>query len=213
MYWQVVRCECKAEEDRINRERLLLRSCELPQGSVEYTFENFERYAGIEEAYDVALKLAEGSEDLLWLTLQGDYDCGKTHLLIAICRSWLARGRPARYAMAPVLLDELRAGFHPRNEDMSYQERFDFFKNVPLLAIDDLGAESPTSWAREKMDTLFDWRHFHRLPLVVTTNLGLKELGGRIHSRLQRFVPSKVVTLKVGEYRLRRKGAKKCGRN
>lgn len=191
----------------------MLRLCELPQGSAKYTFENFERYAGIEEAYDAALKLAEGSEDILWLTLQGDYDCGKTHLLIAICRSWLARGRPARYAMAPVLLDELRAGFHPRNEDRSYEERFDFFKNVPLLAIDDLGAEAETPWTREKMDTLLDWRYIHRLPLVVTTNLGLKELGDRIGSRLKRFIPSRVVTLKVGEYHLRRKGRKKCGRS
>jgi len=56
-----------------------------------------------------------------FLTLMGSSDNGKTHLLIAICRSWLEQGKLARYAFVPLLLDELRAGFAQGN-DGTYEE-------------------------------------------------------------------------------------------
>lgn len=197
-YSRVVPCQCV--RDRLEREKLqrMLRMCELPPGTEHMTFENFQVEPSLEEAYDSAVKLAEESADCNWLTLMSGSDRGKTHLLVAMCRRWLARGKPARYAYVLILLDELRRGFREEG-DYSYEAYWKFFLNVPLLALDDLGTEHRTNWVQERLDTLIDYRLMNGLALVITTNLGMDELPFRIASRLQRR--GKVVIIDAPEYR------------
>ena len=108
----------------------------------------------------------------------------------------------ARYAFVPLLLDELRAGFN-QNSDGSYEERWEKFLKVPLLALDDLGTENPTPWAQEHLDTLIDYRMVHGLATVVTTNLVFEKLSSRIGSRLQRA--GTIVGLSAKPYSQRKK--------
>jgi DNA replication protein DnaC len=197
---ELQRCACQVENDKAAREQRLLRLCSLPEGSEGLTFEKFNVARGTAEAYKAALALSEGGE-ATWLVLQGGWDVGKTHLAIATARRWLARGISARYIVVPELLDELRRAFDP-DSSITYDVQFDFYKNVGLLVLDDLGMESSTRWAQEKLDMLIDWRYVRRLPLLVTTNLEFSEMSPRIASRLQRFVPGKVVIIKGPEYRL-----------
>jgi DNA replication protein DnaC len=82
-------------------------------------------------------------------------------------------------------LHELKSGFS-QCADSNYEERWQRFLNIDLLALDDLGTENPTPWVQEHLDTLIDYRLMHKLPTVVTTNLLLEQLTFRIHSRLQR---------------------------
>lgn len=66
---------------------------------------------------------------------------------------------------------------------------------VPVLVLDDLGAERPTAYAAEQLATLVDRRYHRELPIIVTSNLTARELaevlspdgvlsGARIVSRL-----------------------------
>ncbi len=127
-------------------------------------------------------------------------------MAIATCRRWLESGKPARYAYVSLLLDELREGYG-REGDFSYQAKLHFFMNVPLLVLDDLGVEKPTDFAREKLNTIIDYRFNQGLALVVTMNIQIDKIPGdekhRISSRLQRFRAGKVVALEGQEYRLR----------
>src|SRR6185436_15722674 len=50
--------------------------------------------------------------------------------------------------------------------------------------LDDLGTESPTPWAIEKMYQLLNHRYNAHLPTVITTNRNLEELEMRLRSRL-----------------------------
>ena len=136
-----------------------------------------------------------------------EVDRGKTHLAIAICREWLKKGKTAKYAFVPLLLDELKAGFQSEGAN-SYQARFDFYCKVNLLVLDDLGAGKKTDWAIEKLETLIDYRYINNLPLVVTTNKDLDYLSPRIGSRLKRAENSRIVVIKAAEYRLRKKAGK-----
>jgi len=178
----------------------MLKNCQLPPKARGWTFETFERLPGIEEAYDEALALAEGRSDIRWLVMMSGSDRGKSHLLAAICHRWLDGGRPARYAYVPDLLDDLRRGFRGEG-DQSFDARWDFFRNVPLLALDDLGVENKTPWVQERLDTLIDHRLMHELALVVTTNLPMEDLPFRIRSRLQR--EGRVVYIRAHEYHTR----------
>lgn len=193
------RCECMKEEDEARRRALFLRLCRLPLGTEDRTLEKFQVRPGLEKAYNAAREVAEGK--LRWLTLMGGVDAGKSHLGVGIARKWLERDRPARYAAVPEFLDELRKGYRP-DAGMSYDEEFYFYKNVDLLVLDDLGMESSTPWAQEKLDMLVNFRYENALPLVVTTNLTMEQISPRISSRLQRATFGKVVVIKAPEYRL-----------
>jgi DNA replication protein DnaC len=118
-----------------------------------------------------------------WLLLEGTYGCGKTHLAAAVGNLCLERGQEVLFITVPDLLDHLRSAFSPTAES-SYDETFERIRNVPMLILDDLGAESPSTWAKEKLFQLFNHRYSHRLPTVVTTNTDLDTLDARIRSRL-----------------------------
>ena len=87
------------------------------------------------------------------------------------------------FVVVPDLLDHLRATFGP-NSPVSYDERFDEVRNAPLLILDDLGTQSSTAWAQEKLFQILNHRYNARLPTVVTSNHALEEIDLRIRSRM-----------------------------
>jgi DNA replication protein DnaC len=118
-----------------------------------------------------------------WLLFFGGYGCGKTHLAAAIGNHRLSENQPAIFLTVPDLLDHLRTSFGP-NSELGYDEMFEQLRDAPLLIMDDLGAESSTQWANEKLYQLFNHRYTRQLPTVVTTNCDLDDLDPRICSRL-----------------------------
>jgi len=118
-----------------------------------------------------------------WLLLRGGYGCGKTHLAAAIANHRLKRGQPVLFLNTPDLLDHLRAAFNP-NAETAYDERFDQVRTTPLLILDDLGVQSNTEWAQEKLFQIINYRYAARLPTVITTNLDEDEFEPRLRSRL-----------------------------
>jgi DNA replication protein DnaC len=53
-----------------------------------------------------------------------------------------------------------------------------------LLILDDLGTQSATPWAREKLYQIFNHRYTAQLPTVITTASRLDEIDPRIRSRM-----------------------------
>ena len=110
-----------------------------------------------------------------WLLLTGQRGCGKTHLAIAIGGAYMQQGYSVFRAFVPDLMDHLRGTFNP-NSPVSYDDLFDQVKNVPLLILDDLGAEKSSPWAEEKLYQLIVHRHEFRLPTVITSTSSLQQL-------------------------------------
>lgn len=205
-YSMVVLCACRVEQLKQERMERILRLCELPYGSVKLTLDSFKTYndSSLKDAYKCACELAEESGKLKWLTLMSDVDRGKTHLAIAICRKWLERSKPARYVYVPTMLDELRRGYN-REGDESFDSQMEFLMTVSLLVLDDLGAQSSTPWAVEKLETIIDYRYINGLPLVVTCNMPVDDFSFRIASRLRRFEAGKIIVIDAQEFRTRSK--------
>jgi DNA replication protein DnaC len=132
-------------------------------------------------AFEKSRAFAENPER--WLLLTGTYGCGKTHLAAAVANHCLTAGKPVLFLNAPDLLDHLRAGFAP-NADGSYADRFEEIRTAPVLILDDLGTESPTPWATEKLYQLLNYRYNAQLPTVITTNKPLEDIEPRVASRL-----------------------------
>lgn len=171
------------------------------------TFDNFlaeginpdpEIRASLRFAYDRCRAFAERPEK--WLLLTGTYGCGKTHLAAAIANRCLSEGKPVLFLNTPDLLDYLRATFAPTS-DTSYNERFEEVRTVPILILDDLGTESPTNWATEKLYQIINYRFNARLPTVVTTNKDVKDMDPRVGSRLSDVDLVNQLTIKAPDYR------------
>jgi len=148
-----------------------LRKGELPQ----------EEQENLKRAFNIARAFSESPDG--WLALTGTYGCGKTHLAAAIANQRVTTGHPALFVVVPDLLDHLRATFNPQSA-VSFDQRFEEVRRTPLLILDDLGTESATPWAREKLYQIFDYRYNARLPTVITTATHIEELDPRLATRM-----------------------------
>ena len=139
---------------------------------------NQERFS---RAHRGALEFAERPDG--WLVLTGPSGCGKTHLAAAIANRRLELGCPAFFIVVPDLLDHLRSTFNPAS-GVSYDELFDQVREASLLILDDLGTQSGTPWAQEKLFQIINHRFNAKLPTVVTLNMLPEELDERLQTRL-----------------------------
>ena len=118
-----------------------------------------------------------------WLVLVGASGCGKTHIAAAVANRCLERGIPALFVVVPDLLDHLRAAYKP-DAEVGYDELFEQVRSAPVLVLDDLGTQSATPWAQEKLFQIINHRFNARLPTVVTTNGPLTKFDDRLRTRL-----------------------------
>ncbi|MCD6568076.1 MAG: ATP-binding protein [Dehalococcoidia bacterium] len=123
------------------------------------------------------------SEPQGWIFLAGPAGCGKTHIACAIANYRLEMGHPVFYIGVSELLDHLRSAFSPSSE-LSYDELFERIRNAPLLVLDDLGVESTTPWAREKLEQLFNYRFNSNLPTVITSDVPPENQDERLRKYL-----------------------------
>jgi DNA replication protein DnaC len=124
-----------------------------------------EKAENLRRAYKFARNFASKPQD--WIAFSGTYGCGKTHLAAAIANERVRAGEPALFVVVPDLLDHLRSTYSP-NSLTPYDKRFDQIRKSPLLILDDLGTESATPWAEEKLYQLFNYRYNARLATVIT---------------------------------------------
>ena len=171
------------------------------------TFDKFDlRGAGLtaeerdslRRASDIARDYAERPQD--WLVFLGAPGCGKTHLAASIVNRRVEQGYPALFVVVPDLLDHLRAAFSPDSK-VSYDQRFEEVRTAALLILDDLGTESATPWAREKLYQIVNYRYVARLPTVITSNLKIDEVDQRIRTRILDETCCSVIPILAPGYR------------
>ncbi|MFC1897628.1 ATP-binding protein [Chloroflexota bacterium] len=186
---RVVACHCTQQELDKGRQTHLLRYSNLG-ALARFTFDNLlpqgrsgnstsqEQFHRI---YEIAKAFA--AETSGWIILAGPSGCGKTHLAAAIANERISQGRPAFFISTPDLLDRLRSTFNTDSE-IPYDEFFDQVRNTPLLVLDDLGAQTSTPWAKEKLDQLLNHRFNSELPTVIVAIIPIEQLEDRIRTRL-----------------------------
>lgn len=183
-------CQCRKGQLSQGRRNRLYALSNLDQLS-HLNFENFE-YRGriglgplqadsLEQAFNHAQQFARSHNG--WLLLQGRYGCGKTHLAAAVANFAVEMGMPTLFVTVPDLLDTLRFSYN--DNDYTFEQRFEEIRKVHLLVLDDFGTQNATPWAQEKLFQILNYRYINQLPTVVTTNLSLNEIEGRIRSRLE----------------------------
>ena len=118
---------------------------------------------------------------LLW----GGVGTGKSYFAGCIANALMEQEVAVRMTNFALILNDLTASFEGRNE---YITRF---CRAPLLILDDFGMERGTEYSLEQVYNAIDSRYRSHRPLIVTTNLSLKDLQhpqdtarARIYDRL-----------------------------
>ena len=197
-FGHLIACECKLQEKQI-RHRDKLHELSNLQAFEDKIFTTFNPdVAEARMPFVVSQKYAANPQG--WLFLFGGYGCGKTHLAAAIANEAMRREYQTMFMVVPDLLDHLRSTFGPSSE-IAYDDRFETIRNIQLLVLDDLGTESSTAWAREKLFQIINHRYNYRLPTVITSNNNLDKLEERLFSRLHDEVLCQRVLIRCGDYR------------
>lgn len=140
--------------------------------------------------------------------LTGNTGTGKTHLAIALMFEWFGKNKPEslknypRFLPAVELFLELKQTF---GNNGSEKDVLDIYSRMPLLCIDDIGAEKISDWSRQSFYTLIDRRYREMKQTIITSNLSLDKISSLIDDRIaSRIVEMGVVIEMNGEdYRLK----------
>lgn len=113
-----------------------------------------------------------GEEKPKGLYLTGSFGSGKTYMISALFNELAKKGIRSALIYYPEFLRSLKASFQT-----NYSEKFNYIKKVPLLLLDDIGAENCSAWSRDEiLGPILQYRMESHLPTFFTSNLSLEEL-------------------------------------
>lgn len=128
-----------------------------------------------------------GHNLLLWGENKGN---GKTTAACMIAGKYIREQAKALKSLDPVVyfiktakfLEEIRQQFNDPTPDFAYKMKL--VEEVPLLIIDDIGAEKPSDWVRERLLNIIDERYSNRRATIYTSNCSMRTLSENLHDRI-----------------------------
>ena len=106
------------------------------------------------------------------LYLHGSFGSGKTYIIAALLNDMAKKNIKSACLYYPEFLRDLKASFKT-----DYEEKFRYIKKVPLLLLDDIGAENVSNFSRDEiLGPILQYRMEENLPTFFTSNLTLDEL-------------------------------------
>lgn len=170
----------------------------LPQNFQDAHFETLNEHIEDENTkylilYDKLNRFIDN--DILGYYIYGDLGVGKSYLCACVSNAFAKRGTKVIFAHVPTFLNALKQNFKTYSENMGVVE---MMKRVPLLVLDDLGAELISAWARDEiLLSIINERLENKRKTLITGNhlpkdlLALYQLdhrGGNDELRARRLV-------------------------
>lgn len=117
-----------------------------------------------------AENFTKNSESIL---MKGATGLGKTHLSLAIANKVITKGFGVIYVSAPSLMQKLEKQYFSNNDENS---ALYMLVECDLLIVDDLGTEFKSQLSVSLMYNIFNSRMLANKPVIINTNLNLREL-------------------------------------
>ena len=171
------KCYKKVQHDEQERNKSLVRSLYMPKDILDASLDRLdhsdkERFDAIRNMVGY-LKASHTAPQPKGLYFYGPFGVGKTHFLGAMANE-LAKNRIASMLVyMPEFVREIKASM----KDDSLHQKVDLFKTIPVLMLDDIGAESLSAWFRDEiLGSILQYRMMEQLPVFFTSNYSMKQL-------------------------------------
>lgn len=169
-------CEKQQVYEEDQRRRRLMRSYSISEETLQASFEKLELDAGNRAAVAAGLQFCEkvgSGEKIKGLYLHGPFGVGKSYLMGAIARELSERNIASLMVYVPDFVREMKDSL----SDQSHASKLEVLKDVPVLILDDIGAENLTPWVRDEIiGVILNHRVNNHLPTLFTSNYSLEEL-------------------------------------
>lgn len=141
----------------------------LPADEVVSTLDNFVITDGNADALKHARFFKDGVHDGLYI--HGGVGVGKTRLACSVLNMLNKAGTICRFMRVTQLLQQLQPGGDDDNK------LWEAVTQVPVLCLDDVGANQGTDFARRMLQAIFDERTDRSRKTIWTSNLDLDDLA------------------------------------
>ena len=110
----------------------------------------------------------------------GECGTGKTFLASIIAQDFLKDGKSVLFVKVPSLLDDIKATFNGRGNEL---DMLDKLQAANLVVLDDFGMEKSTQWAGSTLCKILDMRYDNPTgKTIVTSNLSIDELAKHLNN-------------------------------
>lgn len=156
----------------------LIRSLDMPKGIREASMSGFqnstERNEAMVAAFDfIEAYLIEPKNYHRGLYLQGPFGVGKTYLLGAIAHELAKNGHSSTLVHFPSFAVEMKQSIGENTTG----EKIETVKRSSILMLDDIGADSMSSWIRDDvLGVILQYRMQEQLPTFFSSNIDMKQL-------------------------------------
>ena len=170
-------CPTKVVNDERKRLERLIKSMYVPKEILRASFADYQLdTVGRMDAFEYAEKFSssyESDEKMKGLYLHGEFGVGKSYLLGAIANQLADKGIPSLLVYVPEFLREMKQSLG----DQSLNEKLERVKRSPILMLDDIGAETMSSWTRDEvMGSILQFRMQEQLPTFFSSNFDFNQL-------------------------------------
>lgn len=180
---------CNCQKERHSSARIAASG--LPEKLLSMRFDTIDLRA-YSQPQDMAQKIARlqdfcrfivAKEAMGNLILTGEVGRGKTHLAAAVANCVLDQGGRVRYWRVDSFLDELR---RVKFEEEAFESErfFKDLREVDLLVLDDLGAESISEFSLNQLQRVIEERNLHNRSWIICTNLATNAIEENYDARL-----------------------------
>lgn len=186
-----IACKCTLEEmkarqeqeenEKLTRSLNRFRAYSLMDKNFEVaTFENWKFKDDNKRLFEFGKRYCERWETMQknnrGLLIHGASGNGKSFLSFAIANELNRKGITVLAISVSRILNLIQDSYRSGSDNIGEIQILDMLNEVSLLILDDLGTESRTKWAYEKLYAIIDGRYRSKQPLIITTNLNDQEL-------------------------------------
>lgn len=184
--------EAQRKRDSLIDNRMMSRDVREAQLD-EYDLSSEDRLELMEEVSDFLAQAKQDIKECRGIYLTGPFGVGKTYLLGALANSLVKLGIAVKMIHYPTFALEIKS-LIGQNDQLN--ERINQTKKVPVLMIDDIGAESNSPWVRDEvLGVILEYRMKESLVTFFTSNFSIAELEIHLSSSRDSEEPLKAKRL------------------
>ncbi|MFC7393689.1 primosomal protein DnaI [Scopulibacillus cellulosilyticus] len=171
-------CPLKQRNEEMKHQSQLINSYYVPDDVLQATFQSIDtsdprRYDALKAAGDFVKEYIEHPSKTKGLYLYGEFGVGKTYIMGAVMNRLKDKNVSSLMVYTPDFFRELKGAIQEKTLD----EKLDYIKKVPVLILDDIGAETISPWIRDEIiGSILQYRMMKKLPTLYTSNYDYEEL-------------------------------------